>query len=88
MPEIIRRCDLNDTGLAAALCCYAVLTKSPIPANIAVTGGIDSQGRTLPADSLDGKIETVFWELHSIDKIIIPKGSSCSIRVPENVKNN
>ena len=86
VPEIIRECNLNDTGLAAALCCYAVFTKSPIPENIAVTGGIDSQGRTLPVDSLDGKIETVLRELHFIDKIIIPKNSSRSIQVPENVK--
>lgn len=86
VPEIIRECNLNDTGLAAALCCYAVFTKSPIPENIAVTGGIDNEGRTLPADSLDGKIETVLRELHFIDKIIIPKNSSRSIQVPENVK--
>ena len=86
VPEILRECNLNDTGLAAALCCYAVFTKSPIPENIAVTGGIDNQGRTLPADSLDGKIETVLRELHFIDKIIIPKNSSRSIQVPENVK--
>ena len=85
-PEILRGCNLNDTGLAAALCYYAVFTKSPIPENIAVTGGIDSQGRTLPADFLNGKIETVLRELHFIDRIIIPKGSSCSIRVPENVR--
>ena len=63
-----------------------MFTKSPIPENIAVTGGIDSQGRTLPVDSLDGKIETVLRELHFIDKIILPKDSSCGIRVPENVK--
>ncbi len=86
VPEIIRRCDLNDTGLAAALCCYAVFTKSPIPENIAVTGGIDNQGKTLPVGSLDGKIETVLRELHFIDKIIIPKDSLRSIQVPENVK--
>jgi len=86
VPEIIRGCNLNDTGLAAALCCYAVLTKSPIPANIAVTGGIDSQGRTLPVDSLDGKIETVLRELHFIDRIIIPKGSFFNVYIPENVK--
>ncbi|MBM4066821.1 MAG: hypothetical protein FJ266_14500 [Planctomycetes bacterium] len=86
VPEIIRRCDLNETGLAAALCYYAVVTKSPIPENIAITGGLDSQGRTLPADSLDGKIETVLRELHFIDKIICPAGSSISIHAPENVK--
>jgi len=86
VPEIIRGCNFNDTGLAAALCCYAVFTKSPIPENIAITGGLDSQGRTLPADYLDGKIETVLRELHFIDKIICPAGSSCSIGVPGNVK--
>ncbi len=86
VPEIIRRCDLNETGLAAALCYYAVFTKSPIPENIAITGGLDSQGRTLPADSLDGKIETVLRELHFIDRIIIPKGSLFNVYIPENVK--
>ncbi len=86
VPEIIRGCDLKETGLAAALCYYAVFTKSPIPENIAITGGLDSQGRTLPADSLDGKIETVLRELHFIDKIIYPAGSSFSIHAPENVK--
>jgi len=86
VPEIIRGCNLNDTGLAAALCYYAVFTKSPIPENIAITGGLDSQGRTLPADSLDGKIETVLRELHFIDRIIIPKGSLFNVYIPENVK--
>ena len=86
VPEIIRGCNLNDTGLAAALCYYAVVTKSPVPKNMAVTGGIYSQGRTLPVGSLDGKIETVLRELYFIDKIIIPKDSSRSIQVPEKVK--
>ena len=86
IPEIIQGCNLTDTGLAAALCYYTALIKSPIPENIAITGGLDSQGRTLPVDSLDSKIETVLRELHFIDRIIIPKGSSCSIRVPENVR--
>jgi hypothetical protein len=85
VPEIIRGCNLNDAGLAAALCYYAVFTKSPIPENIVITGGLDSQGKTLPADLLDGKIETVLRELHFIDKIIIPNGSLFRIRVPENV---
>ena len=84
--EIIQRCNLNDIGLASALCYYAVLTKSFIPENIAVTGGLDSQGNTLRVDHLDGKIETVLRELHFIDKLIIPKGSSFSIHVPANVK--
>ncbi|MEK6558627.1 MAG: hypothetical protein AABZ43_00640 [Planctomycetota bacterium] len=86
VPEIILRCNLNDLGLATALCYYAVRTKLPISENIAVTGGLDSQGEVLKVDSLDGRIETVLRELHFIDKIIIPKGSSCNIRVPENVK--
>jgi hypothetical protein len=86
VPEIILGCNLNETGLAAALCYYAVFTRSPIPENIAITGGLDSQGRTLPADSLDDKIETVLRELHFIDKIICPAGSSFSIHAPENVK--
>jgi len=86
VPEIIQRCNLNDTGLAAALCCYAMLTKTPIPEYIAITGGLDSQGKTVQVKSLDSKIETVLRELHFIDKIIVTKGSSCSIHVPENVK--
>ena len=86
MPEILQRCDLNDTGLAAALCYYAMLTKTTIPECIAITGGLYSQGKTVQVKSLDSKIETVLRELHFIDKIIIPKGSSFSIHVPGNVK--
>lgn len=84
--EIIQRYKLNDIGLASALCYYAVLTRSLIPGNIAVTGGLDNQGNILRVDYLDGKIETVLRELHFIDKIVIPKGSSFSIHVPANVK--
>jgi len=84
--EIIQRCNLNDIGLASALCYYAVLTRSPIPGNIAITGGLDNQGNILRVDYLDGKTETVLRELHFIDKIVIPKGSSFSIHVPANVK--
>lgn len=84
--EIIRMCNLNDMGLAAALCYYAMLTRSPIPGNIAVTGGLDSQGRILNVESLDGKIETVLRELHFIDTIIIPTDASLNIPVPKNVR--
>lgn len=83
--EIVRRCNLNEAGLAAALCYYALLTKSPIPENIAVIGGLDSHGKTLHVESLDGKIETVFRELHFIDKVIIPKGALLNIPVPQNI---
>ncbi|HHT9136332.1 MAG TPA: hypothetical protein ACFYEK_03715 [Candidatus Wunengus sp. YC60] len=86
VPEITQGCNLNDAGLAAALCYYAMLTKTLIPEHIAITGGLDNQGRTLQADSLDGKIETVLRELHFVDKIIIPNGSLCSIPVPGNVR--
>lgn len=86
VPEIIRGCNLNDTGLAAALCYYSMLMKSPIPEDMAITGGLDEQGNVVHVKFLDSKIETVLRELHFIDKIIISKGSSFSIGVPENVK--
>lgn len=86
MNEILEKCDRNDIGLATALCYYAVLTKSLIPENIAVTGGLDSQGRVLPGESLDSKIETVLRELHFIDKVIIPRGSLLSISIPSNIR--
>ncbi len=85
MADIVQRCNLNDTGLAAALCYYAMLTKSPVPENIAVAGGLDSQGRTLPVESMDGKIETVLRELHFIDKIITSKNFAGNTPVPKNV---
>lgn len=84
-PEIIQGCRLIDTGLASALCFYAVITKSFIRENIAVTGGLDSNGKTIPADNLDCKIETVLRELHFIDKIVIPKGNPYTITLPENL---
>ncbi|MCF6155145.1 MAG: hypothetical protein E3K36_07815 [Candidatus Brocadia sp.] len=83
--EIVRRCNLNEAGLAAAFCYYALLTKSPIPENIAITGGLDSHGRAHHMESLDDKIETVFRELHFIDKVIIPKGAFLNIPVPHNI---
>lgn len=58
----------------------------PISENIAVTGGLDSQGKALKVDSLDGKIETVLRELHFIDKIIVPANSSFHIPMPDKVK--
>lgn len=80
---ILQKCTLHDAGLAAALCCYTVLTQSSIPENIVITGGLDIQGRTSGVDFLDGKIETVLRELHYIDKIIIPRGSLFTIAIPE-----
>lgn len=85
MTEIVQRCSLNEAGLAAALCYYALLTNAPIPENIAVTGGLDSQGKTLSTESPDGKIETVLRELHFVDTIIIAKGASLNIPVPQNI---
>lgn len=85
MADIVQRCNLNDMGLAAALCYYATFTKSPIPENIAVTGGLDSQGRTLYVEYLDDKVETVLRELHFIDKIIIPRNFMLNTPVPENI---
>ncbi len=86
MPEILRKCNLNETGLAAALCSYSTLIRSPIPGNIAVTGGLDMDGGSPPADHLDGKIGMALRELHFIDTIIIPTGSSFSTRVPDYVQ--
>jgi len=86
VPEIIRRCDLNETGLAAALCYYSMLIKSPIPEDVVITGGLDGQGNVVQVKFLDGKIETVLRELHFVDKIIIPNGSLRSIPVSGNVK--
>lgn len=86
MPEILRKCDLNETGLAAALCFYSTLIRSPIPGNIAITGGLDMDGGSPPADHLDDKIGMVLRELHFIDTIIIPTGSSFRTRVPDSVQ--
>ncbi len=86
MADLVPGCKLYDIGLPAALCYYAMLTKQPIPTNIIVTGGLDSHGRALQVEFLDGKIETVLRELHFIDKIIIPKGASWSIPIPDNTK--
>ncbi|MFN3533351.1 MAG: hypothetical protein ACK41Q_12705, partial [Candidatus Brocadia sp.] len=46
---------------------------------------LDSQGRTLHVESLDGKIETVLRELHFIDKIIVPRNFMLNTPVPENI---
>ncbi|MCF6158660.1 MAG: hypothetical protein E3K32_08835 [wastewater metagenome] len=71
--EMLQRCNVDEIGLAAALCYYALLTQIPITGNIVVTGKLDSRGRISPVDSLDNKIETVLRELHYINKIIVPK---------------
>lgn len=84
-PAIIQRCNLNDTGLAAAVCYYSMLKKLPIPGDIVITGGMDNQGKVLQVDSLDDKIETVLRELHFINKIIIPKNSSFVISTHGNI---
>lgn len=83
--EALTGCNLNDIGLAAALCYYAVLTRSIISESIVVTGGLDNQGRVTQVGFLNSKIETVFRELHFINKIIIPRGSSTNISSPDNV---
>ena len=86
VPEILQGCNLNDTGLAAALCYYSLLMKSPIPEGIAITGGLGEGGNVIHVNFLDSKIETILRELHFIDKIICPAGSPFSIHAPENVK--
>ncbi|MBI2470896.1 MAG: hypothetical protein HYV59_06590 [Planctomycetes bacterium] len=86
VPEIIHGCNLNDAGLTAALCYYSMLTKSPMPEDIAIAGGLDGQGNVIHVKFLDGKVETVLRELHFIDKIIIPQDSLYNIPVPENLR--
>lgn len=84
--DLVPGCKLYDIGLPSALCYYAMLTNLPIPANIIAIGGLDSHGRALQVEFLDGKIETILRELHFIDKIIIPKGASWSIPISDNMK--
>lgn len=84
--DLVPGCKLYDIGLPAAICYYAMLTKLPIPTNIIATGGLDNCGRTLQVEFLDDKIETILRELHFIDKIIVPKGASWSIPIPDNTK--
>jgi hypothetical protein len=84
--EVIQRCNLNDAGLATALCYYSALIQSPIPENIVITGRLDDKGGIQQVDFLDDKIETVLRELHFVDIIIIPTGSSWITPVPEHVK--
>lgn len=84
--KIIAGCDMQNIGLSAVLCYYSMLTRLPIPGNIAVTGGLDIQGRMIPSESLDGKIEVVLRELHFIEKILVAKDSSVSIAIPNKVK--
>lgn len=84
--EIIPYSNISDIGLAAGLCYYSALTKLIVPENIVVAGGLDSQGNVLQITSLDDKIETALRELHFVEKIIIPRGPSLSISIPENVK--
>ncbi|MCE7911756.1 MAG: hypothetical protein DCC43_06845 [Candidatus Brocadia sp.] len=80
--QIASGCNLQSAGLAAALCYYAMLTKLSVPANIVVTGGLDGQGRTIPSESLDDKIEVVLRELHFIDEILVARNSAVSIALP------
>ncbi|KAB2832466.1 MAG: hypothetical protein F9K48_10440 [Candidatus Brocadia sp.] len=86
MSKMVSGCNIHNTGLPAALCYYAMLMKQPIPGNIAVTGGLDEEGRSIPSNALDGKIEVVLRELHFIDEIIIAKGSSIGIFIPNHVR--
>ncbi len=84
--EIIPYINTNDIGLAFGLCYYSALTKSVVPENIVVAGGLDSKGNVLQISSLDDKIETVLRELHFVEKIIIPKDPSLNISIPGNIK--
>lgn len=84
--KIVAGCDMQNAGLSAALCYYSLLTKLPIPGNIAITGGLDAQGRIIPSKSLDGKIEVVLRELHFIEEILVAKDSSLSIAIPNKIK--
>ncbi|TVM00904.1 MAG: hypothetical protein CV087_11470 [Candidatus Brocadia sp. WS118] len=84
--KIVSGRNLQNAGLPATLCYYALLMKQPIPENIAVTGRLNEEGRTIPSESLDGKIEVVLRELHFINEIIIAKGSSISIFIPNYVR--
>ncbi len=82
-PEILQKCNVNDLGLAAALCYYSVLIQSPIPDTMAVTGGLNNLGKILPADFLDSKREAIFRELHFVDTIITTGNSSLHFPVPK-----
>lgn len=85
MTKMVSGCNIQNTGLPAALCYYAMIMKQPIPGTIAVTGGLGEDGGAIPSESLDNKIEVVLRELHFIDKIIVAKGSSVNIFVPNYV---
>lgn len=84
--KIVSGCNLQNAGLPAAICYYAMITRLPIPANIMVTGGLDIQGRTIPPEFLDAKIEVVLRELHYIEEIVVANNSSISIAIPNKVR--
>jgi hypothetical protein len=82
-PEILPKCNVNEMGLAIALCYYSVLIQFPIPGTMAVTGRLDNLGKILPVEFLDSKMETMLRELHFVDTIIVPGNSLLHFPIPK-----
>lgn len=68
--------DGPSAGIAIFLCCYSVLTKTPVSNTLALTGEISIKGDVLPVGGVAAKIDAAI--LSGADTIIIPKANYCT----------
>lgn len=68
--------DGPSAGIALFLCCYSVLTNTPIPNTLALTGEISIKGDVLPVGGVRTKIDAAISA--GAKTIIIPKPNHCA----------
>ena len=68
--------DGPSAGIALFLCCYSILTNTPIPNTLALTGEISIKGDVLPVGGVRTKIEAAISA--GAKTVIIPKLNHCA----------
>ena len=68
--------DGPSAGIALFLCCYSILTNTPIPNTFALTGEISIKGDVLPVGGVRTKIEAAISA--GAKTVIIPKLNHCA----------
>lgn len=67
--------DGGSIGAAAAAVLFSSWTGTPVPVDVALTGGIDAQGRILPVGALEAKVKAALRERPTLRAVIVPAGS-------------
>lgn len=68
--------DGPSAGIALFVCCYSVITKTPVPNTLVLTGEISIKGDVLPVGGVRAKIDAAI--LAGAETIIIPKANCCA----------